>query len=87
MPEESEDMWHAYNLISIGDGVRASTIRSGSIRLRHTLRITSVCAQYIPKYIIRWLEVSLYVMLLSSIWYICLSFVHFIYCGMLLKYE
>jgi len=27
MPEESEDMWHAYNLISEGDGVRASTIR------------------------------------------------------------
>lgn len=27
MPEESEDMWHAYNLISEGDCVRASTIR------------------------------------------------------------
>jgi len=27
MPEESEDIWHAYNLISEGDGVRASTIR------------------------------------------------------------
>lgn len=27
IPEESEDMWHAYNLISEGDCVRASTIR------------------------------------------------------------
>jgi hypothetical protein len=36
MPDESEDMWHAYNLISEGDCVRASTIRSG-----HMLRITS----------------------------------------------
>jgi len=27
MPEESEDIWHAYNLISEGDCVRASTIR------------------------------------------------------------
>ncbi|KAI5698118.1 hypothetical protein M8J76_015893 [Diaphorina citri] len=27
VPEESEDMWHAYNLIAEGDSVRASTIR------------------------------------------------------------
>lgn len=27
IPEESEDMWHAYNLIAEGDSVRASTIR------------------------------------------------------------
>ena len=27
MPEEAEDMWHAYNLISVGDYLRASTIR------------------------------------------------------------
>ena len=26
-PEEQEDMWHAYNLISVGDGLRASTVR------------------------------------------------------------
>lgn len=26
-PEEPEDMWHAYNLISEGDSVRGSTIR------------------------------------------------------------
>jgi len=25
--EEAEDMWHAYNLISIGDYLRSSTIR------------------------------------------------------------
>ncbi len=27
VPEEEEDMWHIYNLISNGDSVRASTIR------------------------------------------------------------
>ena len=27
IPENPEDMWHAYNLISHGDTVRASTIR------------------------------------------------------------
>ena len=26
-PEEPEDMWHVYNLIAVGDTVRASTIR------------------------------------------------------------
>lgn len=49
LPEESEDMWHAYNLISEGDSVRASTIRkvqnesstgsSTSSRVRTTLTI------------------------------------------------
>lgn len=27
VPEDTEDMWHAYNLISIGDLVTGSTIR------------------------------------------------------------
>ena len=27
IPEETEDMWHAFNLIQEGDAVRASTIR------------------------------------------------------------
>lgn len=27
IPEEPEDMWHAYNLICEGDSVRASTVR------------------------------------------------------------
>ena len=27
IPEEMEDMWHIYNLIAVGDYVRASTIR------------------------------------------------------------
>ncbi|KAF7283301.1 pelota mRNA surveillance and ribosome rescue factor [Rhynchophorus ferrugineus] len=50
MPEEPEDMWHAYNLISEGDSVRSSTIRkvqsesstgsSTSNRVRTTLTIT-----------------------------------------------
>ncbi|XP_046390003.1 protein pelota [Ischnura elegans] len=50
MPEESEDIWHAYNLIAVGDNVRGSTIRkvqtesatgsSTSNRVRTTLTIT-----------------------------------------------
>lgn len=49
MPEESEDMWHAYNLVSKGDNVRSTTIRkvqnetatgsSSSSRVRTTLTI------------------------------------------------
>lgn len=50
IPEESEDMWHAYNLIAVGDAVTASTVRkvqiesstgsSTSNRVRTTLTIT-----------------------------------------------
>lgn len=50
MAEEPEDMWHAYNLISEGDNVRATTIRkvqnetatgsSSSSRVRTTLKIS-----------------------------------------------
>ncbi|XP_065568171.1 protein pelota-like [Artemia franciscana] len=49
IPEDAEDMWHAYNLISEGDSIRASTIRkvqtesatgsSSSNRVRTTLTI------------------------------------------------
>lgn len=49
MPEESEDIWHAYNLISKDDCVRSTTIRkvqsetatgsSSSSRIRTTLTI------------------------------------------------
>lgn len=49
IPEEPEDMWHAYNLIAEGDQVRSSTIRkvqnetstgsSSSSRVRTTLTI------------------------------------------------
>lgn len=49
VPEEPEDMWHAYNLISKGDSVRSTTIRkvqsesstgsSTSSRVRTMLRI------------------------------------------------
>lgn len=49
MPEEPEDMWHAYNLIAEGDAVTASTVRkvqtesstgsSTSNRVRTTLTI------------------------------------------------
>ena len=27
IPEEDEDMWHVYNLLQEGDGIRASTLR------------------------------------------------------------
>jgi protein pelota len=27
LPEEPEDMWHAYNLIAVGDLVKSTTIR------------------------------------------------------------
>lgn len=50
IPEEPEDMWHAYNLIARGDNVRSTTIRkvqnetatgsSTSSRVRTTLTIT-----------------------------------------------
>ncbi|XP_050310451.1 protein pelota [Anthonomus grandis grandis] len=50
IPEEPEDMWHAYNLISEGDSVKSSTIRkvqsesstgsSTSNRVRTTLAIS-----------------------------------------------
>ncbi|KAM9304832.1 protein pelota homolog [Gastrophryne carolinensis] len=49
MPEEAEDMWHTYNLLQVGDSLRASTIRKvqtesatgsvGSNRVRTTLTI------------------------------------------------
>lgn len=30
IPDEAEDMWHTYNLLQVGDSLRASTIRSAS---------------------------------------------------------
>ncbi|KAJ3608520.1 hypothetical protein NHX12_025567 [Muraenolepis orangiensis] len=49
MPEEAEDMWHTYNLLQVGDSLRASTIRKvqtekatgsvGSARVRTTLTV------------------------------------------------
>ncbi|KAM9838085.1 protein pelota homolog [Aulostomus maculatus] len=49
MPEEAEDMWHTYNLLQVGDSLRASTIRKvqtesntgsvGSSRVRTTLTL------------------------------------------------
>ena len=27
IPEEEDDLWHTYNLISVGDSVRAVTVR------------------------------------------------------------
>ncbi|XP_018431223.1 PREDICTED: protein pelota homolog, partial [Nanorana parkeri] len=49
VPEEAEDMWHAYNLVQVGDSLQATTIRKvqmesstgsvGSSRVRTTLTI------------------------------------------------
>ncbi|XP_037981327.1 protein pelota homolog [Motacilla alba alba] len=49
IPEEPEDMWHTYNLLQVGDSLRASTIRKvqtesstgsvGSNRIRTTLTL------------------------------------------------
>ncbi|XP_005872688.2 PREDICTED: LOW QUALITY PROTEIN: protein pelota homolog [Myotis brandtii] len=49
VPEEPEDMWHTYNLVQVGDSLRASTIRKvqtesstgsvGSSRVRTTLTL------------------------------------------------
>ncbi|XP_028931465.1 protein pelota homolog [Ornithorhynchus anatinus] len=49
VPEEAEDMWHAYNLLQAGDSLRASTVRKvqtesatgsvGSSRVRTTLTL------------------------------------------------
>ncbi|KAI3649032.1 hypothetical protein MP228_006886 [Amoeboaphelidium protococcarum] len=57
-PEESEDMWHAYNLILPGDQLKATTIRriqtststgsSESFRQRINLRITVETLDYDP---------------------------------------
>jgi protein pelota len=50
IPEEAEDMWHAYNLVAVGDSVRSTTIRkvhtesatgsSTSNRVRTTLTLS-----------------------------------------------
>ncbi|KJE95493.1 translation factor pelota [Capsaspora owczarzaki ATCC 30864] len=56
LPEEAEDMWHAYNLIAVGDKLRASTVRrvqsesnTGSVesnRVRVTLTVEIESVQY-----------------------------------------
>jgi protein pelota len=33
LPELDEDMWHAYNLISVGDCIRATTLRYEQARV------------------------------------------------------
>ncbi|CAF3151468.1 unnamed protein product [Rotaria sp. Silwood2] len=55
-PEEQEDMWHAYNLIAVGDSLRASTVRkvvqttdtgsSTTTKKRMTLTIEVVSVSY-----------------------------------------
>lgn len=54
IPEEPEDMWHAYNLVSEGDTVRSSTIRkvqnesatgsssSSRVRLMLTIKVEMI---------------------------------------------
>ncbi|CAG8481533.1 11475_t:CDS:2 [Scutellospora calospora] len=58
-PEELEDMWHVYNLISLGDNLKATTIRrvqnesnTGSVesqRVRLTLTITVEDVDFDPQ--------------------------------------
>lgn len=40
IPEEAEDMWHTYNLLQVGDSLRASTIRS----------VAFLCVLFFPQY-------------------------------------
>ena len=50
IPEEPEDMWHAYNLVAMGDSIKSTTIRkvkdesatgsSTANRVRTTLTIS-----------------------------------------------
>lgn len=54
IPEEPEDMWHAYNLVTEGDNVRSSTIRkvqnetatgsssSSRVRTMLTIKVESI---------------------------------------------
>ncbi len=56
IPEEAEDMWHAYNLLREGDSLKASTFRkvtlesatgtTGSNRVRTTLTIAIENVEY-----------------------------------------
>ena len=56
VPEEQEDMWHAYNLIAVGDSLRASTVRkvtqttdtgsSSTMKKRLTLTIEVLNVDY-----------------------------------------
>uniref|UniRef100_A0A453D5Q7 Pelota N-terminal domain-containing protein n=1 Tax=Aegilops tauschii subsp. strangulata TaxID=200361 RepID=A0A453D5Q7_AEGTS len=32
LPEEEDDLWHAYNLIAVGDSLQAVTVRESSER-------------------------------------------------------
>ncbi|RIB07000.1 hypothetical protein C2G38_2114806 [Gigaspora rosea] len=58
-PEELEDMWHVYNLITVGDNLKATTIRrvqnesnTGSVesqRIRLTLTITVDAIDFDPQ--------------------------------------
>lgn len=54
MPDEPEDMWHAYNLISEGDNVRATTIRkvqsetaTGSSSSNRVRTMLTICVESI----------------------------------------
>ena len=41
VPEETEDMWHVFNLIAEGDSVRASTVRKVTTESNTGTRYTS----------------------------------------------
>lgn len=56
IPEEPEDMWHAYNLVTLGDSIKSTTIRkvkdesatgsSTSNRVRTTLTLSVEDIEY-----------------------------------------
>ncbi|KAM9462820.1 protein pelota homolog [Clarias gariepinus] len=54
IPEEAEDMWHTYNLIQVGDSLRASTIRkvqtessTGSVGSSRVRTMLTICVETI----------------------------------------
>lgn len=49
MAEEAEDMWHIYNLIRIGDIIKASTIRKVDIYLQRKFNLKTVPFQVVSE--------------------------------------
>ncbi|KAF7704970.1 protein pelota homolog [Silurus meridionalis] len=54
IPEEAEDMWHTYNLVQVGDSLRASTIRkvqtessTGSVGSSRVRTMLTICVETI----------------------------------------
>jgi len=50
IPEEAEDMWHAYNLVTVGDTLRSTTIRYNGVQ--YYLKTLAFCLLQLCSYII-----------------------------------